>query len=86
MSYQLTRLNVLFICLVIVNIQCNNAIMFILDNNFAHLNIDKWCLGGVRSARYRPHGYKPPPTRKMSPASGGPARKSSTDSLKFNGE
>merc|ERR1719270_3326563 len=47
-------------------------------------NIATSTQGGVRSARYRPHGYKPPPTRKMSPASGGPARKSSTDSLKFN--
>ena len=41
----------------------------------------KYFAGGARSARYRPHGYKPPPTRKMSPASGGPVRKSSADSL-----
>merc|ERR1719412_698343 len=48
-------------------------------------NIQTSTQGGVRSARYRPHGYKPPPSRKMSPASGGPARKSSTDSLgRFN--
>merc|ERR1719189_2927354 len=48
-------------------------------------NIQTSTQGGVRSARYRPHGYKPPPTRKMSPASGGPTRKSSTDSLaRFN--
>jgi len=48
-------------------------------------NIQTSTQGGVRSARYRPHGYKPPPTRKMSPASGGPVRKSSTDSLaRFN--
>merc|ERR1719153_2030994 len=48
-------------------------------------NIQTSTQGGVRSARYRPHGYKPPPTRKMSPASGGPSRKSSADSIgRFN--
>merc|ERR1712123_102886 len=48
-------------------------------------NIATSTQGGVRSARYRPHGYKPPPTRKMSPASGGPSRKSSADSIgRFN--
>merc|ERR1712117_922731 len=48
-------------------------------------NIATSTQGGVRSARYRPHGYKPPPTRKMSPASGGSVRKSSADSLaRFN--
>ena len=33
--------------------------------------------GPPRSARYRPHGYRPPPTRKTSPNS----RKSSVDSV-----
>ncbi len=44
---------------------------------------------GVRSARFRPNGYKPPPTRKISPAAGGltpNVRKNSLDSLaRFNG-
>merc|ERR1719228_1629857 len=45
-------------------------------------NIATSTQGGVRSARYRPHGYKPPPSRKMSPASGGPgSRKSSAHSI-----
>ena len=35
----------------------------------------------VRSARYRPPGYKPPPVRKMSSPSAPHSRKSSTDSL-----
>jgi len=47
-------------------------------------NIATSTQGGVRSARYRPHGYKPPPTRKMSPAGGGPGRKGSADSGRFN--
>merc|ERR1719420_2238340 len=45
-------------------------------------NIATSTQGGVRSARYRPHGYKPSPSRKMSPASGGlGSRKSSAHSI-----
>lgn len=50
------------------------------------LMLTLFVVGGARSARYRPHGYKPPPTRKMSPAIGGPVRKTSLDSLRTNGE
>merc|ERR1719151_187013 len=48
-------------------------------------NIATSTQGGVRSARYRPHGYKPPPSRKMSPASGGPVRKTSLDRANDDG-
>ena len=37
--------------------------------------------GPPRSARYRPHGYRPPPARKTSPSS----RKSSVDNGKYTG-
>jgi len=43
-------------------------------------NIATSAQGSVRSARYRPHGYKPPPSRKISPAPGNP-RKTSVDSI-----
>ena len=47
------------------------------------INIATNAGGPPRSARYRPHGYRPPPTRKTSPSS----RKSSVDSVnRFTGK